>query len=113
MTTKTSARARVREDRAGEPLDGLVNLFDLGIVLAIAFLLVGLSSLKLSGALGQAPKNTKQPNVTVNQNQSVHNVTLRPGQRVIGEGKPVGTVYRLSNGQLVYVTPGPTTPPGR
>ena len=31
---KVSARARMREDRAGDPLDGLVNLFDLGIVLA-------------------------------------------------------------------------------
>src|SRR6202012_5621213 len=43
--------ARSREDRAGDPLDGLVNLFDLGIVLAVAFLLAALSSLHLSGAL--------------------------------------------------------------
>lgn len=28
------------EDNAGDPLDGLVNLFDVGIVLAIAFLIV-------------------------------------------------------------------------
>ena len=28
---------RSREDRAGDPLDGLVNLFDLGIVLSVAF----------------------------------------------------------------------------
>ena len=27
-------RARRRDDRAGDPLDGLVNLFDLGVVLA-------------------------------------------------------------------------------
>ena len=30
------------EDAAGDPLDGLVNLFDIGIVLAVAFLIVGL-----------------------------------------------------------------------
>ena len=41
--------ARSREDRAGDPLDGLVNLFDLGIVLSVAFLLAALSSLHLGG----------------------------------------------------------------
>ena len=43
--------ARNREDRAGDPLDGLVNLFDLGIVLSVAFLLAALSSLHLSNAI--------------------------------------------------------------
>ena len=42
-----TARARSREDRAGDPLDGLVNLFDLGIVLSVAFLLAALASLDL------------------------------------------------------------------
>ena len=36
---------------AGDPLDGLVNLFDLGIVLSIAFLLAALSSLHLGGTI--------------------------------------------------------------
>ncbi len=31
------------DDAAGDPLDGLVNLFDVGIVLAVAFLVAGLS----------------------------------------------------------------------
>ena len=31
---EVTPHARTREDRAGDPLDGLVNLFDLGIVLA-------------------------------------------------------------------------------
>ena len=44
-------RARSREDRAGDPLDGLVNLFDLGIVLSVAFLLAALSSLHLGGTI--------------------------------------------------------------
>jgi hypothetical protein len=30
------------EDAAGDPLEGLVNLFDIGIVLAVAFLIAGL-----------------------------------------------------------------------
>jgi len=51
------------KEAVGDPLDGLVNLFDIGIVLAVAFLIAGLG---------------------------LH-------------GQPVGEVYRLSNGQLVYV----------
>ena len=37
-----------RSDRAGDPLDGLVNLFDLGIVLAVAFLIAALQSVNLT-----------------------------------------------------------------
>jgi hypothetical protein len=46
---RVTPHARNREDRAGDPLDGLVNLFDLGIVLSVAFLLAALSSLHLGG----------------------------------------------------------------
>ena len=46
-----AARAAADRDRGGDPLDGLVNLFDLGIVLAVAFLLAALSSLKLTELL--------------------------------------------------------------
>ena len=57
-----SARARSREDRAGDPLDGLVNLFDLGIVLSVAFLLAALSSLKLGPeALGRDRSGGHRP----------------------------------------------------
>ena len=48
---KVTPRARSRDDRAGDPLDGLVNLFDLGIVLSVAFLLAALSSLDLTEAI--------------------------------------------------------------
>jgi hypothetical protein len=100
MITVTPSSRR-REDRAGDPLDGLVNLFDLGIVLSVAFLLAALSSLHLGSTL---TKHGLHP---------VHQVTIKPGQtvaplpkqgaRTIGQGTQVGTVYRLANGQLIYV----------
>jgi hypothetical protein len=95
-----------REDRAGDPLDGLVNLFDLGIVLSVAFLLAALSSLHLGSSI------TKHGLKPINQ------VTVKPGQKVaplpkqgekaIGQGRQVGKVYRLSDGQLVYVQNAPS-----
>jgi hypothetical protein len=96
-------RGRRHEDRAGDPLDGLVNLFDLGIVLSVAFLLAALSSLHLGGTLTKRGLHATEQNVIV----------LKPGQKVaplptpgaptIGRGTQAGVVYRLANGQLVYV----------
>ena len=48
------------DDSAGDPLDGLVNLFDLGIVLAVAFLVAGLS-LTVSGETGRVVKRQQSP----------------------------------------------------
>ncbi|HEX4805313.1 MAG TPA: DUF2149 domain-containing protein [Conexibacter sp.] len=103
------ARARSREDRAGDPLDGLVNLFDLGIVLSVAFLLAALSSLKLApDALGRAHPASSAATapagaVIAPRGARVRAVRLAPGQRVVGRGRAVGTVYRLADGRLVVV----------
>jgi hypothetical protein len=105
---KVTPRARLREDRAGDPLDGLVNLFDLGIVLAVAFLLAALSSLNLTKALtnhGLAP--VAPGTITISPGQTLRQLPT-PGAKTVGPGAKVGTVYRLPSGRLVYVT-GNTT----
>jgi len=96
-------RARSREDRAGDPLDGLVNLFDLGIVLSVAFLLAALSSLHLQSTItrhGLRPATSTE--IRIQPGQKVAPLP-KPGRRTIGHGSQVGVVYRLANGQLVYV----------
>lgn len=104
---KVTPRARNREDRAGDPLDGLVNLFDLGIVLAVAFLLAALSSLDLTEALTgkrQPGAQTRPADAVVAEpNQKVERVELKPGQKVVGRGQPIGTVYRLADGRTIIV----------
>jgi hypothetical protein len=106
---KVTARARSREDRAGDPLDGLVNLFDLGIVLSVAFLLAALSSLDLTSALtkqaaAERPEASRaQKAVVADRDQTVKPLQLEPGQRVVGRGQPVGTVYKLADGRTVIV----------
>jgi hypothetical protein len=104
---KVTARARRYEDRAGDPLDGLVNLFDLGIVLSVAFLLAALSSLDLTSALtGKAATEARtRPAgaVVAEPDQKVKQVELKPGEKVVGRGEPIGTVYRLADGRTVVV----------
>jgi len=100
-------RARARIDRAGDPLEGLVNLFDLGIVLAVAFLLAALQSVNLSDLLTKS-------NVTLLRTQGGQQTlivkegdklkTVRLGKKTVtGTGRAVGQVYRLADGRLVYV----------
>ena len=100
-------RARRHEDRAGDPLDGLVNLFDLGIVLSVAFLLAALSSLDLTSALtGKATSNSRTraaDAVVAPRDAKVKQIRLKPGEKVVGRGKAIGTVYRLADGRTVIV----------
>ncbi|MFT3864933.1 MAG: DUF2149 domain-containing protein [Solirubrobacterales bacterium] len=104
---KVTPRARSREDRAGDPLDGLVNLFDLGIVLSVAFLLAALSSLHLSSALtGQSQSQSQKhaaDTVVAPKRSKVKEVKVRKDQKVVGRGEAIGTVYRLRDGRTVIV----------
>jgi hypothetical protein len=110
-------RARSRPDRGGDPLDGLVNLFDLGIVLSVAFLLAALSSLRLDDILTnervEVIRNTsKGQQIITREGQKVTRIQLQPGQRVVGRGDRIGSVYRLNDGRIVYVEDGTAPPAG-
>ena len=108
-----SSRARVHQDRGDDPLDGLVNLFDLGIVLAVAFLLAALSSVDLEEvftdqkALEEAQAAAS---VTASEDEVANEVQLAPGERVVGEGEEIGTVYELEDGRTVIVRPEDSAP---
>lgn len=85
------------EDAAGDPLEGLVNLFDIGIVLAIAFLIAGLGL-----TLNKQTHRLQQRTSTTPHAQTLPTPSSS-APAASGHGRPVGTVYRLSNGQLLYV----------
>ena len=108
-----SRRAHLHEDRGGDPLDGLVNLFDLGIVLAVAFLLPALSSVDLEElftdqeALEQAQAAAA---ITAAEDEVANEVQLAPGERVVGNGEEIGTVYELDDGRTVIVRPADSEP---
>jgi len=102
-----SPRARRHEDRGGDPLDGLVNLFDLGIVLAVAFLLAALSSVDLTEVLTDAEAAAQAAQaadaITAAEDEVVREIAIDPGERVVGRGQEVGTVYLLEDGRTVIV----------
>jgi hypothetical protein len=89
---------RIEAD-AGDPLDGLVNLFDIGIVLAVAFLIAGLT-LSVDPESGRVERRAGAAEAKVR-------VLPDPAgaKRASGHGQPVGTAYRLADGRLVIVAP--------
>jgi hypothetical protein len=85
-----------------------VNLFDLGIVLSVAFLLAALSSLELGPeALGRnrdtVGRGAPAGSVIVGRDVRVRTVRLKAGEHVVGRGRAVGTVYRLDDGRTIVV----------
>ncbi|MBI5309587.1 MAG: hypothetical protein HZB14_00960 [Actinobacteria bacterium] len=88
-----------RVDKAGDPLDGLINLFDLSLVLAVGLLLAALSSIGATGLIipqgsGGEPLKGQPPT---------------SGQQGTGQGQEVGKVYRLSDGRYVFTPSGTTS----
>ena len=108
MKVTVTPHAGSRPDRGGDPLDGLVNLFDLGVVLSVAFLLAALSSLNLDELLTKrdALRRAAQEEIRAKSGERVRPVG-EPGGRVIGHGREVGKVYRLQDGRLVFVERAP------
>ena len=86
-------------ENAGDPLDGLVNLFDIGIVLAVAFLIAGLTlSVNSDSGRIERPQGAEKAQVRVLPAPA-------GGRQASGRGRPVGTAYRLADGRLVIVSP--------
>ena len=100
MNRATLGRHGGIADDSGDPLDGLVNLFDLGLVLAVAFLVagLGLSVNKTTGKIEPRTSTTPATTTTTVPQQ-------QPGPTTSGRGAPIGTLYRLADGRLVVVEP--------
>jgi hypothetical protein len=97
-------------DVAGDPLDGLVNLFDLGIVLAIAFLVAGVGLALNRGVGASHTRSADQRRLSSREGAPVGGISgaqslpsPNGAAKAAGRGRAVGTVYRLSDGRLVYV----------
>ncbi len=105
-----------RLDRNGDPLDGVVNLFDVAIVLAVGFLVAALAGLGISGILTSddmtivTDPGTEQMQVIVKQGDEITRLDLESGAEVSGVGTLIGQFFRLADGTTVYVPAGTTVP---
>jgi hypothetical protein len=105
-------------DRNGDPLDGIVNLWDVAIVLAVGFLVAALAAVGATGLL--TDKNmtivtnpgTPQMQVIVKEGDKITRLDMQSGAQVEGVGTLIGSFYKLADGTVVYVPAGQTAPGG-
>ena len=105
-------------DRNGDPLDGIVNLFDVALVLAVGFLVAALSAAGVSGLLTSdnmtivTNPGTPQMQVIVKDGGQITKLDMQSGAEVEGMGTLIGSFYKLADGTVVYVPAGETVPSG-
>ncbi len=99
---------RLQEDHE-DPLSGVANLFDIGIVFALGFIVSLVAYLGLPEVLGESDftlvKNPGQANmeVLIRKGRKLEHVRAT-GARIRGAaGKKLGTAWRLEDGKMVYV----------
>lgn len=87
-----------------DPLQGVANLFDLGIVFSLAFLLAVLVR------MGQAPvqvspqtESSSKKGQKVSENRKKSEKFRQSKDSLSGEGERLGTAYRLESGEIIYV----------
>jgi len=103
-------------DRNGDPLDGIVNLFDVALVLAVGFLVAALSAAGVSGLLTNqnmtivTNPGTPQMQVIVKEGAQIEKLDMANGAQVRGLGTLVGSFYKLADGTVVYVPAGALPP---
>jgi hypothetical protein len=104
-------------DRNGDPLDGIVNLWDVAIVLAVGFLVAALSAAGITGLLTSdnmtivTNPGAKNMQVVVKEGDQIKTLDMSSGAQVQGVGTLLGSFYTLADGTVVYVPSG-STPPG-
>ena len=111
-------RKAARQDRNGDPLDGVINLFDVAIVLAVGFLLAALTGLGMTDVLtGEdmtvvTNPGTDDMQLIVKSGDTIERFDVQAGQEVSGVGTLIGSFYRLADGTTVYVPTTEAAPPG-
>jgi hypothetical protein len=91
-----------------DPATAVVNLFDVAILIGVGFLVVALSGFGLKELLSKGDltivKDPGGPNMELIQKKGDKIERLRnTGQQAKIGGTAIGTVYRLENGNVIWV----------
>lgn len=101
------SRARHARDH-GDPLEGMSNLFDIALLIGVALLIMALSGFGLNDLLSKSDVTmVKNPGKIDMELITKTNGTIKrmkaTGQTVEGVGMRIGSVYRLQDGQVIWL----------
>lgn len=102
-------------DNNGDPMEAMGNIFDVAMLIGVGFLIMALSGIGLRDFLSQDKvtivKNPGAKNMEIITKTGTTIERLKVTDRQSeGAGTAIGTVYKLQNGDVVWV-PGTTTAP--
>jgi len=108
-------RSLMLPDRNGDPMESMGNIFDVAILIGVGFLIMALSGIGMKEFLSKEPMTiVKDPG---GKNMEIITKTGNKVERfkatdtqAQGAGTPIGTVYKLKNGDVVWV-PGTSPAP--
>jgi hypothetical protein len=102
-------KRRLIRDRHDDPMEAFANLFDVALLIGLGFVLMALGSYGLRDLLSSSDmtivKNPGTPSMQIITKRRGRIETLQLGaEKVTGEAaQAVGSVYRLKDGQLIWV----------
>lgn len=101
---------------SNDPLHGVANLFDLGVIFALGLLLVSIPYLGMPPLPekddGASVDNPGTPYTEMMRQQSIKIKRYRATRQTLnGEGIRLGMAYRLKTGEIVYVPEGNVSEP--
>ena len=113
-------RLRLSSLASDDPLDGMANLFDLGVVFALGFGIAVMAQVSRNSPAAAAQALKGQQAEKVPDNTAPLERFRSTDETLGGNGTRLGTAYKLANGDIVYVPeaaaaanaqqPGPASP---
>ncbi|MDX9875550.1 MAG: DUF2149 domain-containing protein [Spongiibacteraceae bacterium] len=109
-------RVAPAEELEDDPLAGVANLFDVSVVFIVG-LMISLFSVYRMGDLMDADSDITmvktgkdgQTELIVKKGTEIEAYKMT-ADSMAGDGERLGTAYRLSNGQIIYVPEAPSAP---
>jgi hypothetical protein len=99
-----------------DPLSGVANLFDVSVVFIVGLMMTLFSVYKMSDLVDSKSEVTMvktnaqgEQEIVVKKGTEITAYKVS-GKTAAGNGERLGTAYRLSNGQIIYVPEGPDAP---
>ncbi len=109
MKTNNSNRyRRPFEDQDHDPLEGMVNLFDIAMVFAVALMVAVVTHMHVTEMFTDENftmvKNpgTEEMEIIIKEGQKIEQYKAS-GEEGAGKGKRVGSAYQLESGEIIYV----------
>jgi hypothetical protein len=102
---------RLVDDHHLDPMEPMGNLFDVAVLIAVGFLIVALSGFGLQELLSAEDvtivKNPGTPEMEIIRKEGREIERLTTTDTIAeGAGTPIGTVFRLEDGRVIWVPDG-------